>query len=244
MRHAALRLRFMSREHSMFNIMKRPVIIGAMLISAVMVLAQTQVQRETLSVQGYEGQATVIRSHGHVFVDVQNLARITKGSLSFEEDRIILTLAQSDASEPARDTATKSGFSPAFMRAAIEAMASIREWGGMLQVIVQNGYPVGKAMAGNTIRAYQGRAADSVALASAAASTEDDHRGLELLRNEFNNLQAWAESFVEARNSLRAADLSTSENPLKNDEDAQKILGCGQFLAQMFAGGTFEDDAS
>ena len=97
----------------MFNILKRPVIVGAMLMSAVMALAQTQVQRETFSVQGYEGQATVIRSHGRVFVDVQDLARITKGSLRFEEDRIILTLAPSDASEPARDTATKSGFSPA-----------------------------------------------------------------------------------------------------------------------------------
>jgi len=226
----------------MFNIMKRPVIVGAMLMSAVMVLAQTQVQRETLSVQGYEGQATVIRSRGRVFVDVQDLARITKGSLSFEEGRIILTLAPSDAS--ARDTATRSGFSLAFMRAAIEAMASIREWGGMLQVIVQNGYPVGKAMAGNTIRAYQGRAADSIALASAAASTDDDHRGLELLRNEFNNLQAWAERFVDARNSLSAADLSTSESPLKDDQDAQKIIRCGQFLAQMFAGGAFQDDAA
>ena len=228
----------------MFTIMKRLVIVAAMLLSAIMVLAQTQVQRETLSVQGYQGQATVIRNHGRVFVDVQDLARITKGSLSFEEDRIILTLAPSDASETARNTATKSGFSPAFMRAAIEAMASIREWGGMLQVIVQNGYPVGKAMAGNTIRAYQGRAADSVALASAAASTDDDHRGLELLRNEFNNVQAWAESFVDARNSLSAADLSTSENPLKDDQDAQKIIHCGQFLAQMFGGGTFQDDAT
>jgi hypothetical protein len=213
-------------------------------MSAVMALAQTQVQRETLSVQGYQGQATVIRNHGRVFVDVQDLTRITKGSLTFEGDRIILTLAPSDASEPVRDTATKSGFSPAFMRSAIEAMASIREWGGMLQVIVQNGYPVGKAMAGNTIRAYQGRAADSVALASAAASTDDDHRGLELLRNEFNNVQAWAESFVEARNSLSAADLSTSENPIKDDQDAQKIIRCGQFLAQMFASGAFQDDAA
>jgi hypothetical protein len=130
------------------------------------------------------------------------------------------------------------------MRAAIEAMASIREWGGMLQVIVENGYPVGKATAGNTIGAYQGRAADSVTLAQAATSTDDDHRGLELLRNEFANVQAWAESFVDARNSLRAANLSTSENPLKDDQDAQKIIGCGQFLAQMFAGGRFEDDAA
>ena len=228
----------------MFNIMKRLVIVGAMLMSAAIVLAQSQVQRETLSLQGYEGQATVIRNHGRVFVDLQDLARITKGSLRFEENEIILTLAPSNASESARDTATKSGFSLAFMRAAIEAMASIREWGGMLQVIVENGYPVGKAMAGNTIRAYQGRAADSVALCSAAASTDDDHLGLELLRNEFNTVQAWAEKFVDARNSLSAADLSTSEDPLQDDQDAQKIIRCGQFLAQMFAGGNFQDDAA
>lgn len=228
----------------MFSLLKRPVIIGAMLIPAIMVLAQTQVQRETLSVQGYQGQATVIRNQGRMFVDVQDLARITKSSLSFEEDQILLTLAPSGAAEPASDPGTKPGFSPAFMRTAIEAMASIREWGGMLQVIVENGYPVGKATAGNTIRAYQGRAADSVALAQAAASTDDDHHGVELLRNEFSNLQAWAESFVDARNSLRAANLSTSENPLKDDQDAQKIMRCGQFLAQMFAGGTFQDDAA
>jgi hypothetical protein len=222
----------------MFSMMKRPVILGVLLMSAIMVLAQIEAQRETLSVQGYQGHARVIRDRGRVFVDAEELTGITKGSLSFEEDRIILRLIPSDASEPTRDTAGKSGFSPAFIRAAIEAMASIREWGGMLQVIVENGYPVGKAMAGNTIRAYQGRAADSVALASAAASTDDDHLGLELLRNEFNNVQAWAENFVNARNSLGAADLSTSENPLKDDQDAQKIIRCGQFLAQMFAGGT------
>ena len=88
------------------------------------------------------------------------------------------------------------------------------------------------------------RRCSAVALASAAASTDDDHRGLELLRNEFNNVQAWAESFVDARNSLSAADLSTSENPLKDDQDAQKIIRCGQFLAQMFPGATFQDDAA
>ena len=222
----------------------RRVIIGAMLTSAAMAMAQTGDQKETLSVEGYQGYARVSRDRGRVFVDVEDLARITKGSLSFEDDRIILRFTRSDVSEPTRDTAEKSGFSPAFMKAAIEAMASIREWGGMLQVIVENGYPVGKAVAGNTVRAYQGRAAERLALASAATSTDDDHRGLELLRNEFNSVQAWAERFVDARNSLNAADLSTSENPLKNDEEAQKIIRCGQFLAQMFASGTFEDDAA
>jgi hypothetical protein len=215
---------------------------GIVLLMVTMAMAQSQREREALSVQGYQGQASVIRYQGRVFVDAQALAQITNGSLSFEKNRIILTLPRPDGSSSS-DEAHTSGFSRPFVKAAIEAMASIREWGGMLQVIVQNGYPVGKAMAGNTIRAYQGRAADSVALASAAASTDDDHRGLELLRNEFNNVQAWAESFVDARNSLSAADLSMSETQLNNDSEAQKIIRCGQFLAQMFAGGTFQDDA-
>ena len=229
----------------MFNMIKpRPLVALALLTIGVLASAQTQRQSETFSIQGYMGQANVIRSQGRVLVDVQELARITKGALRIGEDRIILTLATTDASQPDRDTAGKSGFSPAFMRAAIEAMASIREWGGMLQVIVENGYPIGKAMAGNTIRAYQGRAADSVALASAAASKDDDYRGLELLRNQFNSVQAWSERFIDARNSLNAANLSISEHPLKDDEDAQKIVRCGQFLAQMFAGSAFQDDAA
>ena len=221
-----------------------PMIVLALLMTVLTAPAQTQGQKKVLSIQGYEGQAMVIRFQGRVFVDVEDLARITNGSLSFEGDRIILTLPRLAASEQPVDEAAAAGFSPAFRRAAIEGMASIREWGGMLQVIVQNGYPVGKAIAGNTIRAYQGRAADNVALAAAAASTDSDYKGIDLLRNEFNNVQAWADSFVDARNSLSAVNLTTSENPLRDDSDAQKIIHCGQFLAQMFAGGTFQDDAS
>ena len=53
---------------------------------------------------------------------------------------------------------------------------------------------------------------------------------VELLTNEFKNLQAWAESFVDALNSMRAVELTTSEHALDNDPDAQKITSCGQFL--------------
>ena len=227
----------------MIDITKRGAVIVALMLSvAAIVPAQSERQRETLSVQGYPGQASVFHSQGRALVDVKDLARITNGSLSFEDNRLVLVIPPSNGTQSTGDDAAKSGFSPAFRRAAIEAMASIREWGGMLQVIVQNGYPIGKAMAGNTIRAYQGRAADSIALAAAAASSESDHRGLDLLQNEFNNMQTWAESFIDARNSLSAANLSISENPLSNDSDAQKIIACGQFLAQMFAGGAFQDD--
>jgi hypothetical protein len=224
--------------------MKRmPLLAAAIVAMLLMSTAQTQPQREGLLIQGYSGQATVVRSQGRALVDVQDLARITNGSLSFEGNRITLTIPPSTAAErPNRDSTDESGFSPAFRRAAIEAMASMREWGGMLKVIVENGYPVGKAIAGNTIRAYEGRAADSLALAGAAASKGDDHRALELLTLDFTRIKSWADHFVEARNSLNAAELSTSEDPLKDDEDAQKVLACGQFLAQMFASGTLKDD--
>jgi len=227
----------------MFDMMKhRPVMFGAVLLMVAMAMAQSQRERETLSVQGYQGQANVIRYQGHVFVDAQELAQITNGSLSFEKNGIILTLPGPDGSSSSVEAHT-SGFSRPFIKAAVEAMASIREWGGMLMVTVQNGYPAGNTMAGNTIVAYQDRAADNVALASAAASTASDSHGLELLQNEFNNVQVWSDRFVEARKSMSAANLTVSEGALNNDEDAQKILRCGQFLAQMFAGGTFQDDA-
>ncbi len=228
----------------MFHMIKHnPVMFGAALLMVAMAMAQSQREREVLSVRGYQGQASVIRYQGRVFVDAQDLAQITNGSLSFEKNRIILTLPSPDGSSASGDAHT-SGFSRPFMKAAIEAMASIREWGGTLMVTVQNGYPVGNTMAGNTIVEFQNRAADSVALASAAASTEADYSGLELLRNEFNSVQAWADRFVKDRNSLSAANLTISESPLKNDQEAERIVHCGQFLAQMFAGGTFQDDAA
>ena len=227
----------------MLSILTRIALAGAVVMLVVMAFAQVQRQTEVLSVHGYEGRADVIRDQGRVFVDAQELARITNGSLSFEKDRIVLTLPPTDASDSAIDGANESAFSRPFIKAAIEAMASIREWGGTLLATVQNGYPVAKTAAGYTISAYQARAADSIALASTAASTDADRRGLELLNNEFNNVQAWSDAFVRARSSMSAVNLTTSEDVLKSDQDAQKLVSCGQFLAQMFAGGTFQDDA-
>ncbi len=205
--------------------------------------AQTQRQREALSVQGCSGQTNVIRFQGRVFVDVQDLARITNGSLSFNGGNLALTLPACQPSEQGDADAGKTGFSRSFMKAAIEAMSAIREWGGMLQATVQDRYPVGTPMAGNTIIAYQERAADGVALASAAASTDSDHRGLELLRNEFNNLEAWTDRFFQARKSLTAQYMTLTDTPLQDDDEAQKIIACGKFLAQMFPSGAFQDDA-
>jgi hypothetical protein len=64
------------------------------------------------------------------------------------------------------------------------------------------------------------------------------------LRNEFTGLQAWSDKFVEARRSSSAANMTATENALDHDADAQKLIRCGQFLAQMFASGTLQDDVS
>ncbi|HVN20579.1 MAG TPA: hypothetical protein VMU05_17470 [Dongiaceae bacterium] len=218
------------------------LILGMGLLIVVIAMAQTQHPREVLSVQGYKGQASVIRYDGHVFVDAQDLARITNGSLSFEKDRIVLTMPPPDPDAVADDAGSKR-FSPAFKRAGIEAMASIREWGGTLLTTIQNGYPVGNTMAGNALTALQARAADKLALASASASNESDHRGLELLQNEFNTAQTWADAYVKARNSLSTANLTMAENPLNIDQEADRIVRCGQFLGQMLSDGSFQDDA-
>ena len=229
----------------MFVRMKcKPGVLVPLLMVAVVSPAQTQRQGLTLAVQGFPVEAPIVQLQGRALVDIQDLARITHASLSFEGDRTTLTMPACEASKTAGDDTSKAGFSHAFTRAAIEAMASIREWGGMLMITVQNGYPVGNTMAGNTIMAYQGRAADSVGLASSAASTDSDYRGLELLRNEFNNVQGWADRFIKARNSLRATNLTTSESGLKEDEEVQKLIHCGQSLAKMFGAGNFQDEVA
>jgi hypothetical protein len=213
-----------------------------LLLTVAVAAAQTVRQRLTLAIQGFTGEVPVIQSQGRLLVDVQDVARLTNGSISFETDRVVLTLPCCSAPKPADAKAENMRFSHAFTSAAIEAMASIREWGGMLMITVQNGYPLGNTMAGNAIVAYQGRASDNVALASAAASTEADSRGLELLRSEFSNVQVWSDRYIKARNSLSSANLSTSPNALNDDQEVQKLIHCGQFLAQMFATSGIQDD--
>jgi hypothetical protein len=202
--------------------------------------AHAQQRPEVFSIDAYSGEAKVVRSQGRAFVELEELARITKGSLRFEGNKIILALPSDGSSS----SGNAEGFSRPFMKAAIETMASIREWGGMLIVTIQHGYPVEGAPTGYTIAAYQGRAADNVGLASAEAQNDSDRQGLELLRNEFNGMQTWSERFVEARRSSSAASLTTSPHALDDDADAQKLIRCGRFLAQMFASGAFQDDVA
>jgi hypothetical protein len=99
----------------------RLLIVAVLLLMVLTAPAQTQQSSEVSSIDAYSGKAKVVRSQGRMLVDLEDLARITKGSLRFEGNRIILILP-SDVPTSADNKASTPGFSRPFM-AAIEAMA-------------------------------------------------------------------------------------------------------------------------
>ncbi len=215
----------------------RWLIVGLFVTANTAVLAQAPPEPGKLSIKGYAGEAAIVRLHGRAYVDLLALTQITGSSVAFEDGRAVLTLPCGEGPGVSAGTqAPAAGFSRPFTGAGIEALASMREWGSTLVVTLRNGFPLG-----NMINPYRARAAEKVQLAAAAASTSDDHSGLELLRQEFNNVQAWSDKLVNARNSMSAANLTMSESAIQEDPMFQSILHCGQYLGQMFGSGSYQD---
>jgi hypothetical protein len=209
--------------------------LALLLTASATTLAQAPEEAGRLAIKGYSGDAAVVRVNGRAFVDLQALAQITGSSMAFEGGRLVLTLPAADSSAGSGGAQGSTGFSHSFMSVGIEALASMREWGSTLVVAIRNGFPLG-----NTINPYRARAAEKVQLAAAAAATDDDRNGLELLRQEFNNVQAWSDKLVSARNSMSAANLTMSESAIQEDPMFQSILHCGQYLGKMFGSGSFQ----
>src|SRR5206468_9162213 len=91
------------------------------------------------------------QSGGRTYVDVASLAQIANGSVSFNAGRVILNLPGAAAGVPAPAAAPPSQtsapadpnqLSRAFMKAGIEELALLREWGSPLAYAIRNGYPV------------------------------------------------------------------------------------------------------
>lgn len=222
------------------------IIFTVVFIFSGVAVGQKNARNETFLINGNPDEIKVLRVQSREYVDIRDLARITKGSLSFEENRLILTLPTPPVSappanpsaNPAASPAPEPGLSRAFMRAGIEATSSMREWRSTLAHLLRNGYPVGDQMV-----PYRERALDNLTLASAAASTPSDQSALQLVSNEFQNLSAWSSNVVSARNSASAAEYAISGDALANDPLFQRISQCGTFLGPMLASGSFEDNA-
>jgi len=210
---------------------------------------QTKQQQRNLTVNGQNGTAEVIDQSGRLFVDVSALASIGKGSVSFSGPRIVLTLPAVMSRAAAAGTAeppapshppNSSALSQEFMKAGIEEIARLREWGTTLASAIRGGYGV----TDEWVNGYRDQASQSLQLAEGTASTDGDRNAAQLLHHAFDLVQQWSDELVAAKKSMDTAKYTTSPNALREDPLSQKIIICGHFLTQMLGSATFQDDAS
>jgi len=201
-------------------------------------LCQAAQTPQTLVINGLPGQLEIVPLHGHSYVDIEALARIANGSLSFNGNQITLTLPGT-ASAPApasANTASSSEFSKSFLRAGIEQMTIIREWRTALENAVQNGFPI----TADWLSAYRSQATTALRLTFVAISTDSDRNAYRLLNSEFENMKLLSNNYVALRQSMQFI----APDSLANDPLNQKILDCAHSLSAMAANGQFVDDGS
>ena len=206
--------------------------VAILLLPLVVLVAQ---ETNSLLIEGPHGQTRVIRVQGKNYVEVDEFARITGGSLRFVGDQIMLSLPGSDApAQTAPQPAT--GLSKAFLTGGIETMREILEWHAALKNAIERGYPLSDTWFGN----YRRQIRSSLAQTEAAASTDLDQKAFPLLTNEFNTMNALTDKYLkiaESRDYL-------APNSLNSDPLDQKLLTCWQSLASMASSNQFVDDGS
>jgi len=214
------------------------ILLGLLIVPG-FALSQAVQQSRTLVVNGQSGQVKAMEVDGRWYVDLESLARIANGTLGFSGNRITLTLPGSAATASAAappSAPANSGFSKEFLRDSIEEMAVIREWRSALVYSIDNNYPVQE----DWVERFHRQASTSLELATVAASTDSDRSAGQLLRNEFDNIEALSAKLLAAR---KAAQFVPPEN-LQDDPLNQNVLTCARSLASMAVGGQFVDDAA
>jgi len=206
--------------------------------------AQAPKKGSTLVVAGYPGQAQLIEINGKSYVEVETLALVTKGTLSFKANQTILTLhaalpevqASTTLPSPPTEAATKPALSRAFIQAGVEEISVIREWRNAIVNAVQINTPVSE----DWVAARHRLAEKNLALASAAISSDDDRSAYPLLSAEFNNMQKLSDLYLAARNQYKFISPENFGNSALEDQ----IQSCAQGLASMTENHEFQDQAA
>jgi hypothetical protein len=68
------------------------ILLSALLMPAADDSAQTPPKASTFTIAGRAGEAQLLQINGKSYVDIEALARLTKGTLSFKTNETILTL--------------------------------------------------------------------------------------------------------------------------------------------------------
>jgi hypothetical protein len=219
------------------NAIRTSVMLVAILLLPLLVLVAQETS--ALLIEGPQGQTRVLQVQGRNYVEVDELARITGGSLRFAGNRIILTLPRSgDASSQTvqSPTAPPVGLSRPFLAAGIETMREILEWHASLKNAIERDYPVSDDWFENFRRQTQA----SLKHAEAAASTDMDQQALPLLVNEFNNMGALTDKYLK----ITVSRDYIAPNSLTSDPLDQKLLTCWHSLESMASSNQFADGGS
>ncbi|MGA2570721.1 MAG: hypothetical protein ABSF23_09390 [Terracidiphilus sp.] len=216
----------------------RAILLTAAMFTALSMLpanasAQAPQNASSFTIAGHAGEAQLLQVNGKSYVEIETLARLTQGTLSFKANRTILTLPPSDATEQASTPPARPGFSRAFTEAGIEEMGVIREWRIAIVSAVLNNAPVSEDWVSSQHRLSE----KNLALASAAASTDDDRSAYPLLSAEFNNMQTLSESYLVIRKQAAFISPDTFHNSPLED----RILSCARDFVSMTENHEFQD---
>jgi hypothetical protein len=223
------------------------LLFGLILLFAGILLAQNVPDRP-LIVNG-KSAGMAVQMGTHAFVDVETVAQVTNGSVTFEPDRIVLSIPTQGSSAASNQApgaslaplppAPPPGLSRNFASQAIALLAEMREWRGAVGTILTYGVPV----VGTWPQDYHDRVEADLERVGLTAATAADQDAMQLLRNEFSNLERWADDVVKTRESLNATNTVRPE-AMQNDPLLAKISDCGRFLNSMLVSGQFSDDQS
>jgi hypothetical protein len=211
------------------------ILVLVLLCLPVLISAQSAPQAQTLIVNGQAGKTTVVQVNGRPYVDVESLAQIGNGTVSVRDNQITLVLPPPPSGTGA-PSQVPAGFSKGFLSAAIEATGAIREWRTGIATAIQNSISVTDSW----VSAFQRQASDSLRQASVAAITPTDRSALQLLTNEFNNMQKWSDQMIAQRKTLQYV----SPDQMNGDPLFQQLRTCSHSLGAMFGSGQFQDEPS
>ncbi len=203
------------------------------------VIADQPAPYGTLTIAGQPDQVPLVQINGKTYVDIESLARATHGSIQFQGNRTILALPSS--TEPAASSEQSNNNKPPqlsedFLRAEIEALTAIREWRVAIVTAVQNNNPVMENWVGGLRRSADSK----LMLATAAAATVPDRNAVELLRNEYANMEQMSNQFL----ALHASSSYTPPDSFDNNPLDEKVLNCERSLISMAATKQFVDEPS
>jgi hypothetical protein len=197
--------------------------------------AQAAQPAGTLTIAGQQEQAPLVRINGKSYVDIESLARITHGSVKFQGSQTILTLPSLGSTGETAPT-VRPHLSENYLAAQVVATAAIREWRAALVQAVENNAPVTADWTGKLRRTAESQ----VQLAVAAATTDQDQHAINLLRNEFDNLEQLNDQFVSMHNAVS----NIPPDAFKDNALDAKIVGCEHALTAMSATKQFQDEAT